>query len=229
MALQKEEIYRKVLHIFSGSIIPAAILYIPRYSPHFSRLPGWLTPKFYSPVLAAAACALFIGVEALRFRSGFVQRLFFRISGPALRPEESRKLTGATYIALSTLICSIVFIDRPYISFMALCAFIWGDAAAALVGQSIGRIKIGKKSLEGSLGCFALCMVLFIFVFPLVPHLLEPWQGKVPLAMACLASVSITVMELFPIQITKNFVINDNLTVPVFTGIIMQVVYPFIK
>jgi dolichol kinase len=169
-----------------------------------------------------------LAVELLRFRSPLIQRMFYRISGAAMRPEEEKKMTGATYMVAAAFICSVVFIDRPYISFMVLCSFIWGDAAAALTGQSIGRIKIGKKSLEGSAGCFILCMTLFLALFPHVPHLLDNWNNHVSLAMTIAASLCITVMELFPITIVKKYVINDNLTVPVFTGIVMQVLYPII-
>jgi dolichol kinase len=226
MSLQREEVYRKVLHVFTGIIVPGLILYIPRYAPSFSRAPGWLTPRLYFPVLAAMAAAAFTGVELLRFRSVFVQTMFYRVSGAALRPEEAKKMTGATYIVYSALLCSIVFVNHPSISFMALCAFIWGDAAAALVGQAAGRTKIGKKSLEGSLACFALCMALFTGGYRLVPHLLDEWQGRAPLLLALVGSLCITIMELFPARITKNVSINDNLTVPVLTGIALQLLYP---
>ena len=36
----------------------------------------------------------------------------------------------------------------------ALFFLFLGDAAAALVGKSMGRIRIGEKTLEGALGCF---------------------------------------------------------------------------
>jgi dolichol kinase len=229
MALRKEEIYRKVLHIFSGSIVPALILYIPMYAPPFSCFPVWLKPELYPPVLAAVFTFIFLSIELLRFRVPFVQRLFYGISGATLRPEEDKKMTGATYIVAAAFICSVVFVKQPYISFMVLCAFIWGDAVAALVGQSFGRTKIGKKSLEGSTGCFVLCMILFLGAFPLVPHLLDSWNGKMSILMAVLASLCITVMELFPITFAKKYVVNDNLTVPVITGIIMYIAYPVLK
>ncbi|MGB7568553.1 MAG: hypothetical protein WBM07_11885 [Chitinivibrionales bacterium] len=229
MALRKEEVYRKVLHVFTGFIVPCCILYIPRYVPSFPWAPGWLTPRLYPPVLAALAAAVFTSVELLRFRVRPVQTLFYRVSGAALRPEEIKKMTGATYIVYSALLCSIVFVNQPSISFMVLCAFIWGDAAAALVGQAVGRTKIGKKSLEGSLACFVLCIILFTGGFPVVPHLLEAWQGRVPLFLALAGSLFITVMELFPIRITKKISINDNLTVPVLTGIMLQLLYPVLR
>jgi dolichol kinase len=226
MPLRSEEVYRKVLHVFTGLIVPGLILYIPRWAPHISGAPGWMAPRLYSPALALAAAAVFTGVELLRFRFAPVQRMFYRISGKAMRPEEAKKMTGATYIVYSALLCSIVFVNHPSISFMALCAFIWGDAAAALVGQAVGRTKIGKKSLEGSLACFVLCMALFMGGYRLVPHVLDEWQGRAPLFLALAGSLCITVMELFPIRITKSISINDNLTVPVLTGIALLLLHP---
>ncbi len=229
MSLRKEEIIRKILHIFSGSIIPPLILYIPLYAPYFSWSPQWLTPPWYAAILAAAMSLSFTIVELLRFKMNAVQRLFYRIGGAALRSEESKKMTGATYILYASLICSIIFVKNPSISFMVLCAFIWGDAAAAIVGQGIGRIKVGTKTLEGSIGCFALCLILFLAVFPVVPRLLDPWHGVMPVPMAVIASFMIAILELFPIPVKKNIVINDNLIVPVFTGIIILMLFPPIK
>jgi dolichol kinase len=226
MTLRKEELNRKVLHAFTGTIVPALILYLPLYAPRISRLPVWLSPQLYPPVLAAAASVLFTFVEVARLRSEAVQRLFYRMSGSALRPEESKKMTGATYICYATLGCSLLFMEHPQVSFIVLCAFIWGDAAAALVGQSLGRIKIGGKTIEGSLGCFFLCLALFFLVFPLVPRLLDPWKGVFPAAMPFVASLFITVMELFPISYKRNTVINDNLTVPMATGIAIMLLFP---
>jgi dolichol kinase len=225
MALRKEEINRKVLHAFTGSIVPALILYIPLYAPHFSVLPVWLTPHLYPPALAAAASAFLTVVEILRFKNTAVQGLFYRVSGATLRPEELKRMTGATYIAYATLGCSLLFVNHPQVSFIVLSAFIWGDAAAALVGQSIGRTRIGKKSLEGSLGCFVLCMALFLLIFPLIPHLLDPWKGAMAVSMALVSSFVITIMELFPISLYKK-TINDNLTVPMVTGIIIILLFP---
>ena len=226
MALRKEEINRKVLHAVTGSIVPALILYLPLYATRFSWLPYWLTPTLYPPVLAAAASVLFTSVEIMRVRIAALQRLFYRVSGAALRPEESKRMTGATYICYATLGCSLLFMDHPQVSFIVLCAFIWGDAAAALVGQSVGRTRIGAKTLEGSLGCFVLCMALFLLVFPLVPRLLDPWMGVMPVSMAVIVSFFITVMELFPIPLKKNMVVNDNLTVPMVSGIVILLLFP---
>jgi dolichol kinase len=226
MKLRKEEINRKALHAITGSVVPALILYIPLYAPRFEWLPAWLTPHLYPAVLSALASVLITSVELMRFKVGGVQRFFYSLGGSALRPEEAKKMTGATYIVYSALGCSVLFVNNPSISFMVLSAFILGDAAAALVGQSLGKTRIGSKTLEGSMGCFVLCMALFFLVFPSVPRLLDPWHGVMHPLMAIIASLLITLLELFPLPLKKNVFINDNLIVPLVTGLVILALFP---
>jgi dolichol kinase len=219
MALTKEEVNRKLLHVIFGCVIPAGILYIP-------KIPG--VSPYLPAVFLGIFLVLFILVEVIRFKATGIQKLFVSLVGSMLRTEENKKFTGATYICASSFICAVFFYRHPHISFMVLNLFILGDAAAAVVGLSMGRIKIGKKSLEGSLACFILCLILLFGVYPHVPLLLDAWGGRVPLQLVFIASLCITLFELMPWRITGNFVINDNLTVPVFTGIIMLLVYPLL-
>ena len=217
MALTKEEINRKLLHIISACCIPAGILYLP-------EIPG--APEKLPMLIIGVLLALSIAVELIRFRMPAVQKLFYSVAGTMLRKEEDKKLTGSTYIFASSFLCAIIFDGQPHISCMVLNLFILGDAAAAIVGISIGRIKIGKKSLEGFLACFILCLILFLVVYPHVPLLLDQWKGRVPLPLMIIASLCIAVLELFPLKITRNITLNDNLYVPVVTGLVMMKVYP---
>jgi dolichol kinase len=211
MALRKEEITRKLLHLFA-LLMPAGIFYLPEFG----------APDAVPIGILAFLLAGSITVESLRFRIPVVQRVFFRCFGRLLRQEEAGKVTGSTYIIAAALICSLIFINHKQISFIALTIFILGDAIAAIVGLSIGRIKIGSKSLEGSAACFAVCMALFYCVFPYIGvfndrGLIEitPWR------IALAASLSTTVFELIPLKVTPKLTINDNLAVPVITGGIM--------
>jgi dolichol kinase len=218
MALTKEEINRKLLHVLSGCAIPAGILYLPAvpgFSPH--------APLAILVILLAVS----LGTEYVRFYLPAVQKLFVAAFGSMLRAEEEKKITGSTYILLSSVLCVLLFAGQPYISFMVLNMFILGDAIAAIVGLSIGRIRIGKKSLEGSCACCILCTLLLTIVYPKVPMLLDPVNGAVPLPLIVIASLCITVLELFPLRIPGRFVLNDNLTVPVITGLVMKYGYPF--
>ncbi|NLD98928.1 MAG: hypothetical protein GX640_03565 [Fibrobacter sp.] len=215
MALRKEEIARKLLHLFALTM-PAGLFFIPRMN-----LPESLLPAYLAVIILAIVLLGSIIIESLRFRVPAIQNLFFKMFGSMLREEESKKTTGSTYVIGAALLCGLIFKNYQYISFMVLSLFILGDAVAAIVGLSMGRIKIGKKSLEGSLACFTLCMILFYAVFPYVPGLLQDWNGKVPLVIALLTSLSVTVFELIPLRVTSKLTINDNLAVPVIAGFVM--------
>jgi diacylglycerol kinase (CTP) len=227
VALKKEEISRKVLHFIFGTLIPLGILYIPWYAQKqgWDLVPPWTLP----PTILGIFLAAFVVMETLRFKIPAIQKIIQTIGGGFLRKEEAKKITGATYINASALICSAIFRESPQVSFMVISTFIWGDAVAALVGQSIGRTKIGSKSLEGSLSCLALCLVFYLAVFPHVPLLLDKWSRTIPLAITVTASLCVTLLELVPIKIAGNVTINDNLIVPVITGIVMVWLYPLVK
>ena len=225
MAIKREEIQRKILHFIFGTIIPLGIFYIPLYAEKASwkAPPPWTLP----PIILAFFLALFVVLETLRFRVPAIQNIFHRFFGSMLRLEEVKKTTGATYILASSLLCSLVFKNYPHVSLMVLSTFIWGDAVAALVGQSMGKTRIGSKSLEGSIACLVLCLVFFLGIFPHLPFLLDKWNGRIPLSLTIIASVCITAMELFTIKV-RGFEVNDNLSVPVITGIVMIILYPLL-
>ena len=105
-------------------------------------------------LLLAAAASVAVGVELLRRFSPGAGTLFSRFFGPMLKPNETRSLTGATWLALAMLAAALVF--PPAVARAALWAGAVGDASAALVGGAWGawRGRSGK-SLAGSLACLA--------------------------------------------------------------------------
>jgi dolichol kinase len=210
MALRKQEIGRKLLHLFA-LVMPIGIFYLPKTS----------VPQFVPAAVLGFVLTGSVIVETLRFRVPAIQKLFFTFFGSMLREEESKKTTGSTYVIGAALLCAILFRNHPHVSFMVLTLFILGDGVAALVGLSIGRIKIWKKSLEGSAACFTLCLLLFFLLFPYVPGLLDVWGNKIPIIMALVISFAITILELIPLKVTSKLTINDNLAVPVIAGFLM--------
>jgi dolichol kinase len=211
MRLPKEEIARKLLHLFA-LLMPAGIYYIPRFTGTWIVSTVILAVLFFGSVI----------IEKLRQKSPAVQKLFYKVAGSMLRKEEKHSITGSTWVIGAALICSVLFREDTSIAFIVLSIFILGDAVAALVGMSIGRIKIGRKSLEGSLACFSLCMLFFLVIFPLVPGLIPTVGGRIPLTVALVTSLAVTVFELVPLRISPKLVINDNLAVPVIAGLLLR-------
>jgi dolichol kinase len=208
--LSREEVTRKLLHLIA-LVMPLGIFYLPR----------WSFPRSIAPIFLTALFAGSVLIEMGRFGSPAVQRAFFRFFGWLLRKEERFKIAGSTWVMGAAALCSILFFNATYVSCVALSLFVIGDAAAALVGISMGRIKIGKKSLEGSLACFLSCIALSYGLFPFLPGLLNRWGGTLPFSLVLVTAAVVTVFELVPLRITPNIAINDNLAVPVIAGYAM--------
>jgi dolichol kinase len=208
--LSHEEITRKLLHLVALAM-PLGIFYLPR----------WSLPKSTMTIFLLALFAGSVIVEMSRFSSPNIQRVYFKFFGSMLRKEERFKITGSTWVICAAALCTILFPNATYVSCMVLSLFVIGDTVAALVGISAGRIKIGKKSLEGSLACFFSCIILSYGLFPFLPGLLDPWGGRLRLPIIVVTAAVVTVFELVPLRIAKNLVINDNLAVPIIAGYTM--------
>jgi glycerol-3-phosphate acyltransferase PlsY len=124
-------------------------------------------------------------------------------------------LTGASYLMLASMVCMLIFGIGPAgrvsgvfiaaISFLAL-----GDTAAAIVGLSIGRVRIFRKTLEGTLAGLLVCIGV-AWVVSILPGL------DFPLGIGILGAVSASVVEALPIEV------NDNVVVPLLSGTVMMI------
>ncbi|MEO0085676.1 MAG: hypothetical protein ABIK37_03500 [candidate division WOR-3 bacterium] len=167
----------------------------------------------------AAATAIFITVDLLRLRMNPFKDIFMILFGSLLRRREFSSLTGGSYLMLAALVCMIVFgssnsgrgVFTAAISFLAI-----GDTAAAIVGLSIGRIRIFRKTLEGTLAGLASCIGV-AFIVHAVPGL------DLPLGIGILGAVSASVVEALP------FEVNDNVVVPLFSGAVMMVAMQLVR
>ncbi len=192
--------------------MPVGIYYLPQLG--FS----WYVPTLILAIMVGGS----VIIEKLRQVNPVAQALFYKVVGPMLRKEEKHRATGSTWLIGAAFICSIIFHNDPWVAFVVLTLFILGDAIAALVGMSIGRVRIGGKSLEGSAACFSLCLALFYVLFPFVPGLIRSPGGCLPIVVTLATSLTITVFELVPLRITPKLIINDNLAVPVIAGMVLR-------
>lgn len=170
----------------------------------------FLIPEKYSFLLILSCFTiLFIVIDIGRTRVKIIQSLFDRFLNYMMRGHElGGRLTGATWAMIGALITIILF--PPKIAVLALLFFSFGDTAAALIGMKYGNHKIGQKSWEGFLGGLAVCL-LIASVFPLLPF-----------TICAMGAVGAMVIETLPTPF------DDNLKMPIGSGMIMLLVTPFL-
>ncbi len=184
------EIRRKIMHTYPLAI-PIAYHYVSKETALTVLIP-------------IGACYVFCDVFR-HFHKGF-RRIFDRfITSRFLREQEKHGLIGSSYFIFGMLLSMILF-HKP-VAIASLYILIICDATAGIVGSSWGRIRIFKKTLEGSLAFFISGM---IFVgFTMQDNLL--W--------GTLAVLGGALVELLPTGL------DDNLTIPLVAGGILAIGY----
>tara|TARA_Y100000022_G_C12999391_1_gene261539 strand:- start:47 stop:430 length:384 start_codon:yes stop_codon:yes gene_type:complete len=118
--------------------------------------------------------------------------------------EKKGEITGATWVFAGSLF-TIILIPKPF-CIVALFFLAVGDTFAALIGMSYPFIKIGRKTLSGSIACFVTsCVIGLLFSFSL------------NISTIILGAFIATLTELSSIKI------NDNLSIPIFSGLSMYI------
>ena len=123
---------------------------------------------------------------------------------------------GLVLYAISYTILAFFFSAKPYVIIAGILPMAFGDAAASLVGQKMGRHQFNifsKKSIEGTAAMFtitlasvSLSLLLFSYLCPF---------STITLLLASLAvAASATVLE----AITPKGL--DNLTVPLISALV---------
>lgn len=163
---------------------------------------------FYGPQLGilVLTALLIILLEIEYIRLEYKLKLPKQIN--VLRKHEKDNLAGNIFFIASTIICFAAFDYQ--VALLALLLTVFGDLMSALIGIKFGRTKIyKKKSLEGTMA--GLTMNL------LVGYLILPEQPEIFIPMA----VTATLVELFTGKL------DDNLTVPLASGFIGQMLIYF--
>lgn len=192
------EIGRKVIHLCSLAI-PIGYLFLPR--------------DFVLRVIIPIAAGSLV-LDLARLRNRLVGKTFIKVSKPLLKKDERARPTGSTYLLLASVVC-VFFFHRP-IAIAALLFLALGDPAASFVGMRAGRIRIGKKSLEGSLACLGACAAVG-FVISLL-SVLMPGLSYLHLQpkIILVGAVAATIVELLPLPL------DDNALIPMLSGLAMQ-------
>lgn len=190
----KKEFIRKLIHI-SSLWIPVLYLYTTTA----------VMLKILFPLVIGALL-----IEIIRKRSSKLNSFIITLIGSIMRDEEknSRSFAGATHLFMSSTL-TIAFFNKD-IAIFALFILIISDTFAALVGQKFPIIRIGSKSLVGSLS-FAISSY-FIYYYLLNYHYFD-----LPFFQSMIAILFATLIELF----AKRIKIDDNFLIPFAVGMIM--------
>jgi len=189
------EFRRKSVHLFA-LVIPVGYLIVPE-----------------NPAKLILAVCAFIAVllDLLKYYDKGFRRIFFRIFGKMLRSKEIRRFTSSSYILAAGLICAFAY--SKWVMVISMAFIILGDIAGAIFGKRFGKHKtIGNKTLEGSMAFF-LVAYFGAIAFKLIALPQVPWSALF------MGALSAAVLESMPLGV------DDNLSVPVLTGLLLQLMY----
>jgi dolichol kinase len=194
----KSEFIRKSIHLCSLSF---PIIYF------------FISKQLALEILVPMFLAFFI-VDLARFYHQPVQAWFYRWFGWLLRKYErdfrTKRLTGATAILFSAIVCVLLF--PKIIAINAFAILIIADSTSALFGRRFGKRRFFGKSLEGAISFFVSATVVVI----LAPKV----QGlALEYAIGVFAAVVGAVVE------AASTKVDDNLSVPLAIGLVMWALY----
>jgi|UniRef100_A0A7V3PTP5 glycerol-3-phosphate acyltransferase PlsY len=158
----------------------------------------------------AAATTIFLVVDLLRLRLNPFKDIFIILFGSLLRRKEFSSLTGGSYLMVAALVCMIIFGSNKGVFIAAISYLAVGDTLAAIVGLSVGKIRIFRKTLEGTIAGLLACIAL-AYLISILPNI------DMPFLIGIIGAIAAAVVEALP------FEINDNVAIPMFSGAIMMI------
>ena len=176
------EIYRKLIHLASSAI--------PFFYFYYSKN---LVLAILIPLTI-----IFLIIDFLRIKNKNVKRFYNICFKSITRSKEETSFTGASYVLIASVFSILIF-DKK-IAIISLLIMTISDTMAAIIGRRYGKVKINKKTLEGSIAFFLFSLIIVSF-----------FDGVI-LVVAFIAILLTTLAELFLNDI------NDNLTIPTVFG-----------
>jgi dolichol kinase len=174
---------------------------------------GLFIPKTIFLSLLGAATIAFLVIEFIRFHSPAVNRRFYAFFRLVARESEKTRLTGASYMLLAALISFMVFARD--IAATSVCFLALGDALATIIGGSNGKKGVRVKTTAGKAACLLACLA--------IGFILHYAGLNVSILAIAIGAIVATIMESLP-----KFV-NDNLTIPLISGVAMTLVMLIVK
>ena len=185
----KSEFARKAIHL-SNAIIPLSYYYF------FSN-------KIDMIIVLASFLIFCFFIEIYRKNNLKLSRVFSNWFEFMMRDSEKKgELTGATWVFVGALF-TILLVPDPF-NIISLLFLSFGDTFAAIIGLKFPFIKLGRKTLSGSIAGFFACLTIGLVID--IPITYE---------IIILGSFIAMFVEILPLPI------NDNVSIPIFSGLSM--------
>ncbi len=192
----RQELERKLIHLSSLWMVFAIYFF----------------DKTQALIFFGSLLIIFFVLEYLRMTNEIVGKLASRFFQNIMRPRETvqkfsfRALTGSFYFILAVFL-SVLLFSRE-IAIVAVLIMVISDTIAALVGKSIGKVRIYDKTLEGSVAFFVTTYVILLVA-----------QFELSHIHIFLIALIVTLVEL-----TANKIkVNDNLSITLCSGFLIAI------
>ena len=197
-------ILRKLWHISTGSLG----LFL------FHQLEA-STTSFAIGIMAIAIAGFLLDIVRAKYAP--LNKLVIKMMGPLMRRSEREGMSGLPFYALGVSI-SLFFYQRD-IAIISIMFLIFSDPLSSFFGVLYGKDKIlPNKSLQGAVAGFFTCYLITLFYV-----MNSATLGTHILVFAIVSGVIGAASEL-----VSAFNIDDNLTIPVLSGLGMTLLNYFV-
>lgn len=150
-------------------------------------------------------------LDIIRLRNPKLRSAALHFFGPIMRCDELNQISGNSYYVLG-LLAVVIFFSKP-IALLSILFLGLGDPAAAIIGTLWGRHRMlwGRKSIEGAMG-----NLLISGLASIVVSLAYGANFQKSLAIGLVGGLVSMIAESLPLPI------DDNLTVPVISGVLLS-------
>jgi len=188
--IMKSEFARKAIHL-SNAIIPLSYYYF---------FPG----KVNMIIILASFIIFCFFIEIYRKNNSKLSQIFSNCFEFMMRDNEKKgDLTGATWVFVGALF-TILLVPDPY-NIISLLFLSFGDTFAAIIGKKFPLIRLGKKTLSGSIAGFFACIAIGLVI-----------DISITYEIIILGAFMAMFIEMLPLPL------NDNVSIPIFSGLSMH-------
>ena len=185
----RSEFARKAIHL-SNAIIPLSYYY---FFPN----------KIDMMIILAFFLIICFFIEIFRRNNIMIAKIFSVYFEFMMRDKEIKgELTGATWVFVGALF-TILLVPDPF-NIISLLFLSFGDTFAAIAGRKFPYIKLGRKTLSGSIAGFFACLAIGLLI-----------DFSVTYEIIILGAFMAMFIEILPLPV------NDNVSIPIFSGLSM--------